>query len=971
MPDAGALDSGRYRIGRLLGRGGLGEVYLAHDHTLGRDVAIKFLNPDKVGHADARRGLLREARAAAALDHPYICTVYEAGETADGRGFIVMQYVEGQTLSDVLQQGAMPIRDALILCADIADALAVAHRRGVIHRDLKPGNIMVTPSGRPKLVDFGIAKVALGREQPPDQSTVTDSVLDDAVSGTPSYMSPEQVQRHTVDGRSDLFSLGLVLFECLTGRRAFRGSTPVEILANILHLHPPAPSSLRTGVTEGYDELCRRLLAKDPADRFQSADEVVGAIRVLLPDTSRTSSRDLPTGSYATRRKMRIVKWAAAALTVAAIGAGVWLWDRGSGLPRVPEASDVWYRRGIEALREGTFHTARKALEQAVAIFPQHALAYARMAEADAELDDPQSAQANLLRVSAIVPDESRLPAEERLRLQAVRALVLRDVDRAIALYGELTEQKAQDAGSIVDLGRAYEAAGRTHDARAAYTLAIARDSQYAAAHLRLGSVEALASRHNEAMAAFAEAERLYRAQSRAEGETEVLLRRGAALDAIGQLNQARPNLERALLLATNAKSIHQQIRATLSLSSVTASEGRYAESERITSEAIKDALANRLETLAAVGLIDLTATLVDLREFAKAEERALKAIELAERRGATLTVGRAKVQLAEVYYRSERSRQALATLDGVLPFLRENRHRRFELTALLIAARARESLDDLEQARRDSSELLKLADAAQNDALVATAATTNALVMTALGDYPAALRLRERAEAIHRRLGDGSLPFDLANRADLLIRLGRPDEAHKLFAEIDAGIAAGVDSYVGRRRRVTFLRAFEAATALRCQEAFPLLDTVQRGTVVDLSGRLAPSIRAYCEARVGAGRTNSFPSAPMAGADPSTLRERQYWIAVAALLRKDARTAAAEAANGLKMLGGIPNDELRWRLAAVAAAAARSLGDAQAARQMSETSRGAYERLRASFGAELTTYERRPDLADLRKREQ
>jgi len=334
MPAAGALDSGRYRIGRLLGRCGLGEVYLAHDRTLGRDVAIKFLSPDKVGNADTRRALLREARAAAAFDHPSICTVYETGETADGRGFIVMQYVEGQTLSAVLQQGAMPVRDALILSADIADALGAAHRRGVIHRDLKPGNIMVTPSGRPKLVDFGIAKVALAREQPPDESTLTNHSLDDGLSGTPSYMSPEQVQRHEVDGRSDLFCLGLVLFECLTGRRAFRGSTPVEILANILHVHPPAPSSLRAGVTEAHDELCRRLLAKDPADRFQSADEVVGAIRVLLPDTSRTPSGDVPGGIFPTRRRNRqILAWAAAALTVAAVGAGAWMWDRGSVSP--------------------------------------------------------------------------------------------------------------------------------------------------------------------------------------------------------------------------------------------------------------------------------------------------------------------------------------------------------------------------------------------------------------------------------------------------------------------------------------------------------------------------------------------------------------------------------------------------------------------------------------------------------------
>src|SRR4051812_29317029 len=245
MPAApGAFDSTRYRIGRLLGRGGLGEVYLAHDLTLDRDVAIKFLTPGKLPDAEARRALLREARAAAALDHPFICTVYEAVETADSRAFIVMQYVEGEALSEVLRGGPLPIRDALTLCADIADALGAAHVRGVVHRDLKPGNIIVTPSGRPKIVDFGIAQGTQSAAYAADAATQLASGTHGPLAGTPAYVSPEQLQGRAVDGRSDLFALGLVLFECLTGRRAFQGSTAVETAGEILHVHPPAPSSL-------------------------------------------------------------------------------------------------------------------------------------------------------------------------------------------------------------------------------------------------------------------------------------------------------------------------------------------------------------------------------------------------------------------------------------------------------------------------------------------------------------------------------------------------------------------------------------------------------------------------------------------------------------------------------------------------------------------------------------------------------
>ena len=292
-------------------------------------------------------------------------------------------------------------------------------------------------------------------------------------------MSPEQIQQRPIDGRSDLFCLGLVVFECLTGRRAFGGRTSIETMSNILHLAAPDPSSLRSELTAAHDELCRRLLAKDRADRFQSADEVVGAIRLLLADSSRTPAprRDEPTtvtavrlpdpstGASAGRRRSALL--AVAALLLLAAAGTAWFLNRGGGLPRVPPEADAWYQRGTEAIREGGYHSGRKALQQAIAIFPQHVLAYARLAEADAELDDSRAATGDLLRVSQLTPDESRLPAAERLRLEALRMLVLRDVDKAIARYRELVGLNPADAGAWLDLGRAQEGAGLRTDARA------------------------------------------------------------------------------------------------------------------------------------------------------------------------------------------------------------------------------------------------------------------------------------------------------------------------------------------------------------------------------------------------------------------------------------------------------------------------------------------------------------------------
>ncbi|HET7696601.1 MAG TPA: protein kinase [Vicinamibacterales bacterium] len=967
------LDSGRYRLGRLLGRGGLGEVYLAHDRTLDRDVAIKFLNPDKLGGDSARRALLREARAAAALDHPFICGIHEAAETDDGRAFIVMQHVEGQPLAELLQQhGPMPIRDALTLCAEVAEALGAAHRRGVIHRDLKPGNIIVTPSGHPKIVDFGIAKVTHAADANVEGSTLTDTTGFPALAGTPGYMSPEQLQGHAIDGRSDLFALGLVLFECLTGRRAFRAASPVETAGQILHVHPPPPSSLRRGLTQAHDELVRRLLAKDPADRFQSAEEVVGAIRVLIPDTSRMSPGAVAAARRPASPRRRLLAWAIAAVLAVAAGAGVWKWAQGRALPPVPADADLWYRRGSEALREGSYYRARRALERAIAIYPAHALAYARLAEVAAELDDPVAASAHLVRVSQLAVDERRLPRPEQLRLQAVRAIVLRDVDGAVSRYRSLVEETPNEPRAFVDLGRAQEGAGRRTDARASYERAIGIDGQYAAAQLRRGVLEGLDSHWQAALTAFAEAERLYRAASDVEGETDVLLNRGAVFDSKGEPRAARRDLERALELAAQSESIYQKIRAQLALSIVTASEGRIADAERLASAAVDEALANGLDTVAAGGLVDLAATLLFADKSDVAEHQLSRALELAARRGAALTAARARIQLAEVYARGNRSAEAVKLIDQVLPFVRGGRYRRHELTALSIAARAQERVGNLDEARRISSEVLAVADGIGDETQAANAAASLASVTTVLGNLPEALRLRDRADAIHRRQGDrAALPYDLTNRAELLIRLGRGGEAAALLDELDAGIAAGIESYVGRLRRATLLRALNAATELRCGDALPLLARLVADTRAnDSAAGLAPALQRYCGARTGQRAPGALPPASPTLERPIA-RERQYWAAAAALQAGDAGTAASEAQRGLSLLGDLPNDELRWRLALVSAAAERRRGDAAAAAKWGTVAREALGRIRGAWKIDAERYERRPDLVEILNKEQ
>jgi tetratricopeptide (TPR) repeat protein len=969
---ADSEEFGHYRLLRPLGRGGMGEVYLARDLVLGRNVAIKFLTSDKPEGSDARRRLLREARAAAALDHPGICSIFETGEAPDGRAFIVMQYVEGETLSTKLAHGSLPIDESVALGLQIAEALAAAHRHHVIHRDLKPSNVIVTGDGKAKLLDFGIAKVLLAPAALADAPTTSEGTVPGLIVGTPAYMAPEQVQQGEIDGRTDLFALGVLLYECFTGRRAFDAATPLETLANVLHREPPAPSSLRQGLTDRHDALCRRLMAKDPADRYQSAMEAIGALRVLSADTSgQTGPPDpLPgpppqAGGGRTRR----LALAIAAACLAAGAAAGWLWLRPQGLPPVPPDADVWYQRGNEAIDEGTYYKARLSFQEAVRRFPAHVLAHARLAEANAELDDQAAAQQELLRVSLLVPNESRLPDLERTRLRAVRTFVLREVDRTVAIYRELAARNPQDARAWLALGRAQEAAGLRGDARASYSQALAVDPQNAAAWLRLGSVESLEARRDEAVAAFREAERLYRLASNVEGETQVLLRRGMMFDAFGAFAEARADVERAIALARTSDVRHQQIQARLVLSSITATGGRFAEAERIAAAAVEDARAANLDTIAADGLIDLAATLLQSERLSDAEAQVQRAIVLAERRGARRTEARARLQLAAVYEAANRSGDAIKTVSRVLPFLRANAYRRYELLGQSIAARAHERLDELDRARQVSRDVLAAAETIKDEGQIALATSSLASVSTALGEYPAALVLRERAEAIHRRQGDqASLPFDLTNRADLLIRLGRAEDAGPVFSELEAGMAAGREAYVGRRRWAAFLRARAAAQALRCGEALRIASTIPTDSgPADLPSVLTPPVRDFCDAMLGR-RARAQP-APLPPAVPTLARERQYWLAAAALVRGDAGAADAHAANGLALLGDLPNDEIRWRLAAVGSAAAERLRQPGRAVERTALARDALRRLQVAWKDAFEVYGKRADVVDLRKR--
>jgi serine/threonine-protein kinase len=234
-----------YRILEPLGEGGMGTVYLAEDTLLGRRVAIKFPSLDSESH-DYRARFLREARAASELSHSAIATLFDYGETEEGRPFLVMELARGRPLTELMQQGELNLQRAVAIVIEIATALIEAHARGVIHRDIKPSNIMIDDDGQVKVLDFGLAKQLnkeyVGSAAPEARTLLSTETRSGVVLGTPAYLSPEQATGAAVDGRSDLFALGTLLYEAITGRTPFGGNSFIEIAANVLHVDPPPPS---------------------------------------------------------------------------------------------------------------------------------------------------------------------------------------------------------------------------------------------------------------------------------------------------------------------------------------------------------------------------------------------------------------------------------------------------------------------------------------------------------------------------------------------------------------------------------------------------------------------------------------------------------------------------------------------------------------------------------------------------------
>jgi tetratricopeptide (TPR) repeat protein len=520
-----------YRIVEKLGGGGMGVVYLAEDTRLDRKVAIKFLPAEVATDERAKQRLLREAKTAATLDHPNICAIYEVGEE-DSHSFIVLQYIEGETLAARLKRHLPDLREALAIATQVADALNEAHGRGIIHRDIKPENIMLTMRNQVKVLDFGLAKVMR------DSSVIgadTASMLSipGMVMGTVPYMSPEQVRGEELDCRSDIFSFGTVLYELLSGRRPFEAKSSAEVISAILTTEPPPISRPSLGHSgSGEEQLIRKCLEKDAALRYQTMSDLIPDLQQIRREyetgqvTPRSGTTTVKpkaiTGDKGGRFRVSRLGLVLTSLALVLAAAGVWFFSIRS-LKRTPAAAvmssnpvayDAYMRGKVNVGSENpdNNNAAIKLFEQSVAADPNFAAAYAELARAytikarysgtaaekqklyeDAEVDvekalaiDPNLAEGHFARGLILWTPYKRFPHEQAI--QSYR--------RAIELNPNFDEAHHQ-------LGFIYLHIGLLDRAQQEIEKALAINPGNTLARYRLGVINMCRAKYEEAFQIF------------------------------------------------------------------------------------------------------------------------------------------------------------------------------------------------------------------------------------------------------------------------------------------------------------------------------------------------------------------------------------------------------------------------------------------------------------------------------------
>ncbi len=973
----------------------MGTVYLAEDTHLGRRVAIKFpsVNSDS---RDYRARFLREARSVSELSHPGIATLFDYGETNEGRPFLVMELAKGRPLTELLRKGELNLARAVAIVADVAAALVEAHARGVVHRDIKPSNIMIDDNGQVKVLDFGLAKQlnkdSVQGSEPEARTLLSTETQSGVVLGTPAYLSPEQATSGEVDGRSDLFSLGTLLYEAITGRTPFAGRSFIEIAANVLHVEPAAPSKLNPTVPRELDFIALKALAKKPSKRYQSARELIAdlnAVKEKLEDSEHTlikrsasvgmlaQGKTLSNLSQILQRPRIPISYILIGVVVLVAAGGLALRFARPGIYKPPPEAQRWYEVGTNALREGAYYQASKALEKAVASDDGYILAHARLAEALVELDYVDGAKDELLRINST--NKAALSESDALYLDAITATVRRDYTQAVSLYTQMAG-KVSDTEKpfvLVDLGRSLENNGDSVKAIEAYTQASKLNPEYPTPLLQLGMLYGRKQDLSTALASFEKAEAIYQALGNLEGRTEVMFQRGSLFNKLNRLPDARTQLDQALKLSKAANNKSQEIKILLQLSSVEVDVGESARATEYAQEAVTLAQTNKMENLSARGLTDLGNAFLIRGEYAEAERYLTQAVESAQRAKARRNEARARVSLANLRGRQNNPDEVLRTVEPALTFYQLGGYRSETFSCLALVARANLDKGDYAAAFKVHELLLQLSQDSNDQTMIALAHAERGLGLAREEKFTEALQHFDQAYAIYSSQGiQRSMGYNLSARSEALWRLGRYSEAQTL---LDSA-AAIADKPGGEIKQLSVGVKLSMAEMALSQGRFADAKT-RAEAVIATAGPEYKSV--VTSAKIVIGLAQSYSGATAAGKqamseaaelakqlnNPVQLATAQLGVAEALLVAGDSGGASANAVQAAEVFGRLGQQASEWRSMVIAAQAGQNMGDKTKAREYAMRATDLLSRLEQRWGSEnYQSFLSRSDIQRLRK---
>jgi serine/threonine protein kinase len=762
----GDVVSDRYVISRFIAKGGMGEVYQAIDRELDIPVALKtFRAGANLSEAALRR--FKQEVLARKINDPHVCQIIDYGRhTAGGRApvpYLTMEFIDGITLSQHLAAfGPFAPRDALPLVLGMIQALAAAHRAGIVHRDFKSSNVMLVNTGgalTAKVLDFGLAR-----------GTAVSSTLTHTgqIMGTPAYMAPEQF-RGEASPASDVYALGVVMREMLTADRSVS----------------PVPSPV---IPEPWHSVIEKCLRHDPSARFTAVQQVAAA---LTGQDNQETQRITERFEVSRRRAVLI---AISVLVFIGCAAALWIYFNRGHTPNQSALS--WYAKGLNALHDGAYFTASKALEQAVAADDNFALAHARLAEAYSELDYPERASAELLKANIRAKSGHTASSIDALYLTALSLDGARKYSEALPVYRDIVTRAdpGDRPGAWVDLGRSYERNRDIPKALECYKTAIKADPQFVPAFLRAGITYTSQQKTAEADEAFTTAEKLYNAMSNTEGLAEVYYQEALLRNNVSSnIAEANRLLNKSLELSRVTGNVFQEVKVLFQLSNVAYKSENVARAQEYAARGLQLARLNGAENSTARGLIELGSVAHVHGDLAHAEQYFTEAREFATLRKDARNVARAAFSLGSVYIQTGRDAEGAAQVESARNYFEQVGQQKVVADCLVLIGRARTHTGDFDGALKAFNELLKIAVAANNPVSTALAHEGMASTYFRREQYPEALR--EYRESYRLNIAQGNklaAAYALRNSGEAFVYIGQYADASSSLAQSRALALAG-----------------------------------------------------------------------------------------------------------------------------------------------------------------------------------